>query len=117
MTEYTKASKWPVLDSGGAHVGDIVRQPGTTLWSLQRRGMDRPFKRNIRSLEQAQRLAVAHPQVWGGPDFDLRRALIRTGLWCAILAALFGVFLLRSNPLGWSAALTHAHTLPLVVAG
>ena len=24
--EYTKASKWPVLDEEGIHVGDIVRQ-------------------------------------------------------------------------------------------
>ena len=68
-------SKWPVLDKDGTHVGDIIRQRGSTLWSLQRKGMDRPFKRNIRSLEQAKALAMAYPQVWGGPNFDLRRLL------------------------------------------
>ena len=89
MTEYTRSSRWPVLDSDGAHVGDIIRQPGTTLWCLQRRGMDRPFKRNIRSLEQAKALAGAHPQVWGGANFDLRRALIYTAGWLAILSGLY----------------------------
>ena len=88
MTEYTTASKWPVHDENGAHVGDIIRQHGSTLWSLQRRGMDRPFKRNIRSLEQAKALAMAYPHVWGGPNFDLRRSLIHTAVWCAILSVL-----------------------------
>ena len=88
MTEYTKASRWPVLDKDGIHVGDIIRQHGSTLWSLQRKGMDRPFKRNIRSLEQATALAMAYPHVWGGANFDLRRSLIHTVLWCAIFAGL-----------------------------
>jgi len=91
--EYTKASKWPVLDKDGTHVGDIIRQRGSTLWSLQRKGMDRPFKRGIRSLEQAKALAVAYPLVWGGPNFDLRRSLIHTAVWCAILAGLFALLL------------------------
>ena len=94
MTGYTKASKWPVLDENGVHVGDIIRQHGSTLWCLQRKGMDRPFKRNIRSLEQAKALAMAYPQVWGGANFDLRRSLIRTCVWCVILASIFGLFFL-----------------------
>ena len=93
MTEYTKASKWPVLDKEGIHVGDIIRQHGSTLWCLQRKGMDRPFKRNIRSLEQAKALAMAYPQVWGGANFDLRRSLVRTCVWCAVLVCLFALFL------------------------
>ena len=90
MTEYTKASKWPVLDKDGTHVGDIIRQRGSTLWSLQRKGMDRPFKRDIRSLEQAKALAIAYPHVWGGPNFDLRRSLIQTTVWCAIFSNING---------------------------
>ena len=92
MTEYTKASRWPVLDEHGIHVGAIIRQPGSTMWCLQRQGMDRPFKRNIRSLEQAKALAMAYPHVWGGPNFDLRRSLIHTAVWCAILAGLLTLF-------------------------
>ena len=94
MTEYTKGSKWPVLDEQGIHVGDIIRQPGSTMWCLQRKGMDRPFKRNIRSLEQAKALAKAYPHVWGGTNFDLRRSLACTCVWGAILASLFALFLL-----------------------
>ena len=94
MTEYTKASRWPVLDEHGIHVGDIIRQPGSTMWCLQRKGMDRPFKRNIRSLEQAKALAIAYPHVWGGNNFDLRRSLTRACLWCAVLVCLFALFLL-----------------------
>ena len=92
MTEYTEASKWPVLDKEGIHVGDIIRQHGSTLWCLQRKGMERPFKRDIRSLEQAKALAMAYPHVWGGPNFDLRRSLIHTAVWCAILAGLLILF-------------------------
>ena len=93
MTEYTKASRWQVLDEHGIHVGDIIRQPGSTMWCLQRKGMDRPFKRNIRSLEQAKALAMAYPLVWGGTNFDLRRSLIRTCVWCAVLVCLFALFI------------------------
>ena len=89
MNEYTRSSRWPVLDSDGAHVGDIIRQPGSTLWSLQRKGMDRPFKRNIRSLEAAQSLAAAHPQVWGGANFNLSQSLIHTGIWLGTFGLLF----------------------------
>jgi len=58
--EYTKASRWPVLDKDGTHVGDIIRQRGSTLWSLQRKGMDRPFKRNIPTLEAAKMITYSH---------------------------------------------------------
>ena len=58
----TKASKWPVHDESGTHVGDVIRQRGTTLWSLQRRGMDRPFKRNIHTLDAAKKLAAEYPR-------------------------------------------------------
>jgi hypothetical protein len=93
MTAYTKASRWPVLDEHGIHVGDIIRQPGSTMWCLQRKGMDRPFKRDIRSLEQAKALAVAYPHVWGGANFDVRSSLIRTCVWCVILASFFTLFI------------------------
>jgi len=91
--EYTKASRWPVLDKDGTHVGDIIRQRGSTLWSLQRKGMDRPFKRNIPTLEAAKRLTIDHPEVWRGPNFDLRRAAIHTALGLAFLGGLFTLFL------------------------
>ena len=89
--EYTKASKWPVLDENGAHVGDIIRQHGSTLWSLQRRGMDRPFKRNIHTLEAAKSLAAAYPKVWAGKNFNLRQSALHTAIWIAILAGMLGV--------------------------
>ena len=53
----------------------IIRQRGTTLWSLQRRDMNRPFKRNIHTLEAAKSLAVAYPQVWAGKNFNLRQSI------------------------------------------
>ena len=87
----TKASKYPVLDENGAHVGDIIRQHGSTLWSLQRRGMDRPFKRNIHTLEAAKTLAAAYPQVWGGKNFDLRQSALNTAVWIAVLAGMLCV--------------------------
>ena len=93
MTEYTKASRWPVLDKDGTHVGDIIRQPGSTLWCLQRKGMNRPFKRDIPTLEAAKRLTIDHPEVWRGPNFDLRKAAIHTALWLAFLGGLFTLFL------------------------
>ena len=86
VMEYTKASKWPVLDENGAHVGDIIRQRGSTLWSLQRRGMDRPFKRNIHTLEAAKSLAAAYPQVWTGNNFNLRQSALHTAIWVAVIA-------------------------------
>ena len=89
--EYTKVSKCPVLDESGAHVGDIIRQRGTTLWSLQRRDMNRPFKRNIHTLEAAKSLAVAYPQVWAGKNFNLRQSAFHTALWIAVLAGMLSV--------------------------
>jgi hypothetical protein len=89
--DYNKASKWPVLDENGAHVGDIIRQHGSTLWSLQRLGMDRPFKRNIHTLDAAKSLAAAYPQVWGGKNFNLRQSAFHTGVWIAVLAGMLGV--------------------------
>jgi hypothetical protein len=86
--DYNKASKWPVLDENGAHVGDIIRQHGSTLWSLQRRDMDRPFKRNIHTLEAAKSLAAAYPQVWAGKNFNLRQSALRSAVWIAILTGL-----------------------------
>lgn len=87
--EYSKSSKWPVLNEDGIHVGDIIRQHGSTLWSLQRKGMERPFKKDIPSLDAAKALAVNFPQVWSGDNFDPRRSLINTGAWLVILAALY----------------------------
>ena len=84
-------SKWPVLDEHGTHVGDIIRQRGSTLWSLQRRGMDRPFKRNIHTLEAAKTLAAAYPQVWAGENFDLRQSALNTAVWIAVLAGMLCV--------------------------
>jgi hypothetical protein len=89
--DYNKASKWPVLDENGAHVGDIIRQRGTTLWSLQRLGMDRPFKRNIHTLEAAKSLAAAYPQVWAGKNINFRQSALHTAIWIAILAGMLGV--------------------------
>jgi hypothetical protein len=89
--DYTKASKWPVLDESGTHVGDIIRQRGTTLWSLQRRGMDRPFKRNIHTLDAAKKLAAEYPQVWAGKNFNLRQSALHLAVWIAILAGMLGV--------------------------
>ena len=88
---HTKTLKWPVLDENGTHVGDIFRQHGSTLWSLQRRGMDRPLKRNIHTLEAAKSLAVAYPQVWAGKNFNLRQGAFHTGVWIAVLAGMLGV--------------------------
>ena len=88
VMEYTKASKWPVLDENGTHVGDIIRQHGSTLWSLQRRGMDRPFKRNIHTLEAAKSLAAAYPKVWAGKNFNLRRSSLDTALWLVFFVGL-----------------------------
>ena len=78
---YTTPSKWQVLDENGTHVGDIVRQKGSTLWSLQRRGMDRPFKRNIHTLDAAKSLAAAYPKVWAGKNFNLRRSSLDAASW------------------------------------
>ena len=89
--DYTTASKWPVLDESGTHVGDIIRQHGTTLWSLQRRGMDRPFKRNIHTLEAAKSLAAAYPKVWAGKNINFRHSALHTAIWIAILAGMLGV--------------------------
>ena len=89
--EYTKVSKCPVLDESGTHVGDIIRQHGSTLWCLQRRGMDRPFKRNIHTLEAAKSLAAAYPQVWAGKNFNLRQSALHTAIWILILAGMLGV--------------------------
>ena len=91
VMEYTKTSKWPVLDENGTHVGDIIRQHGSTLWSLQRRGMDRPFKRNIYTLEAAKSLAAAYPEVLAGKNFNLRQSALHTAIWVAILAGMLGV--------------------------
>ena len=88
---HTTASKWPVLDEHGTHVGDIIRQHGSTMWSLQRRGMDRPFKRNIHTLEAAKTLAAAYPKVWAGKNFNLRQSALHTAVWIAVLAAMLGV--------------------------
>ena len=87
------ASDWQVLDKDGNHVGDIIRQPGSTLWCLQRKGMNRPFKRNIPTLDAAKKLTVDHPEIWRGPNFDLRSAAIHFGLWVAFLAGLLVLFL------------------------
>ena len=93
MTGRTKASKWPVLDEQGIHVDDIIRQHGSALRCLQRKGMDRPFKRNIRSLEQARALAMAYAHAGGRSNFDLRRSLIHTGIWCGISGSIFALIL------------------------
>ena len=97
MTEYTKASKWPVIDENETHVGEIIRQQGSTLWSLQRRGMNRPFKRNIPSLEAAKKLADEHPQIWAGRNFNLRQGVAHLAMWMAILA---GVLLAVKSAIG-----------------
>jgi hypothetical protein len=86
--EYTKVSKCPVLDESGAHVGDIIRQRGTTLWSLQRRDMNRPFKRNIHTLAAAKTLAVKYPQVWVGKNFNLRKSIKFAALWLVFICGL-----------------------------
>ena len=83
----TRASNWPVFDESGTHVGDIIRQRGSTLWSLQRRGMHRPFKRDIPSLDAAKALAAAYPQVWAGRNFKLSQSLKAYAFWVALLAA------------------------------
>lgn len=88
---YVKVSICRVLDESGAHVGDIIRQRGTTLWSLQRRGMDRPFKRNIHILDAAKTLAAKYPQVWAGKNFNLRQSALHLAVWIAILAGMLGV--------------------------
>ena len=88
---HTTPSKRSVLDGNGTHVGDIIRQHGSTLWSLQRRGMDRPFKRNIHTLEAAKSLAAAYPKVWAGKNFNLRQSALHTAIWIAILAGMLGV--------------------------
>ena len=82
-----KTSNWSVLDESGRHVGDIIRQNGSTLWSLQRLGMDRPFKRDIPSLDAAKALAAAYPQVWAGRNFKLSQSLKAYAFWVALLAA------------------------------
>ena len=97
MTEYTKGSKWAVTAENGTHVGDIIRQQGRTLWSLHRRGMDRPFKRNIPSLEAAKKLADEHPQIWAGRNFNLRHGVAHIAMWMAILA---GVLLAVKSAIG-----------------
>ena len=89
--DYTKASKWPVLDENGTHVGDIIRQHGSTLWSLQRRDMNRPFKRNIHSLDAAKTLAAEYPQIWTGKNFNLRQSVLRTAVWIVVVAGMLGV--------------------------
>ena len=86
--DYTKASKWPVLDENGTHVGDIIRQHGSTLWCLQRRGMDRPFKRNIHTLDAAKTLAAKYPQVWVGKNFNLRKSIKFASLWLVFICGL-----------------------------
>jgi hypothetical protein len=86
--EYPKVSKCPVLDESGAHVGDIIRQRGTTLWSLQRRDMNRPFKRNIHSLDAAKTLAAEYPQVWTGKNFNLRKSIKFAALWLVFICGL-----------------------------
>jgi hypothetical protein len=53
--------------------------------------MDRPFKRNIHTLEAAKSLAVAYPQVWAGKNFNLRQGAFHTGVWIAVLAGMLGV--------------------------
>ena len=85
---YTTPSKWQVLDENGTHVGDIVRQKGSTLWSLQRRGMDRPFKRNIHTLDAAKSLAAAYPKVWSGKNFNLRKSVKFAALWLVLMYGL-----------------------------
>ena len=80
-----ESTLWQVVDEHGRHVGDIIRQPGSTLWSLQRQGMDRPFKRNIPSLKAAQALACSYPYVWGGLNFNWHKALGRLGIWMALI--------------------------------
>jgi hypothetical protein len=77
---------WQVFSGDRRHVGDIIRQPGSTLWSLQRKGMDRPFKRNIHSLKAAQALACSYPYVWGGLNFNWHIALTRVGIWMALIS-------------------------------
>ncbi len=86
--DYNKASKWPVLDENGAHVGDIIRQHGSTLWCLQRRGMDRPFKQDIPSLDAAKTLAAKYPQVWVGKNFNLRKSIKFASLWLVFICGL-----------------------------
>ena len=85
-----KTSNWSVLDESGRHVGDIIRQYGSTLWSLQRLGMDRPFKRDIPSLDAAKALAAEYPQVWAGTNFKLGQSL-KFSAFCVILLAAFAV--------------------------
>ena len=77
---------WQVFSGDRRHVGDIIRQPGSTLWSLQRQGMDRPFKRNIHSLKAAQALACSYPYVWGGLNFNWHKALTRGGSGMALIS-------------------------------
>ena len=83
----TRASNWPVFDESGTHVGDIIRKRGSTLWSLQRRGMHRPFKRDIPSLDAAKALAAEYPQVWAGTNFKLGQSLKFSAFWVILLAA------------------------------
>ena len=72
-------------------MGDIIRQHGSTLWSLQRRGMDRPFKRNIHTLEAAKSLAAAYPKVWAGKNFNLCKSALHAAVWIVVLAGMLGV--------------------------
>jgi hypothetical protein len=90
MIESRNASKHTVLDKNGTHVGDIIRQHGSTLWSLQRCGMNRPFKRDIPSLDAAKALAENYPQVWAGHNFSLRRCALHAAVWIAIMAGILG---------------------------
>ena len=90
LNPHPMTSNWSVLDESGRHVGNIIHQHGSTLWSLQRRGVDRPFKRDIPSLDAAKALAAAYPQFWAGRNFKLSQSLKAYAL-CEALRAAFAV--------------------------
>lgn len=62
----TATSHCLVIDAEGKNLGSIVRQKGSTLWAFYKEGYNKPFKRDIHSLQAAKELALRHPTVWHG---------------------------------------------------
>ena len=73
-----------VTDNAGNFLGNIVRQKGSTLWSLRKAGVCRPFKRNIPSLTQAKKLVLDHPEMFTDPVWDWREHVECHELFCAL---------------------------------
>ena len=78
-----------VTDNAGNFLGNIVRQKGSTLWSLRKAGVCRPFKRNIPSLTQAKKLVLDHPEMFTDPVWDWRESTLNamsySALWIGLI--------------------------------